>query len=222
MPPSAVKITRCIHCLKLTDSPEADHVFPSSWYPDNTPPTVQRWTAPACPTCNRAFGELEKDLLLRMVLCTAPDSVATSGLATRVFKSMGLQCGQLSEHEKAVRAKQLQKIRSELIPVADAGNLKGRIAGLGPPPDEEQGPAIPIPYASLSIMAEKIARGCEFKFEKRKRYVEPPYASLTFIGESIEIPKMLSVGGNGSILDRDVKSGGALRAKMKESSGTGF
>jgi hypothetical protein len=78
---------RCIHCLNLTEVLEADQVFPASWY------------APSCPKCNRELGQLERDLLVRLVPCTDPESEATAGLAGRVFRA---------------------RIRSEFIPPAEA------------------------------------------------------------------------------------------------------
>jgi hypothetical protein len=36
------------------------------------------------------------------------------------------------------------------------------------------------------MMAEKIARGCEYRFQNRKRYVEHPYGVLTLIPNADE------------------------------------
>ncbi len=174
----------CIHCLNLTESPEADHVFPYSWYPDSTPPTIQRWTAPSCPECNRKFGQLEKDLLIRMVLCTDPRSEAAAGLITKVLRSLGLDVDGLPKEEKTIRERLRSKIRSELIAYAEVGELPGKVPGLGPPDDEQVQWSIPIPWAGLSIIAEKIARGCEYKYKNRKRLVTPPYGIRTFVNES--------------------------------------
>lgn len=196
---SNVKSVRCIHCLKLTESPEADHVFPDSWYPDSTPPTVQRWTAPSCPECNRKLGQLEHDLLLRLVLSTDPDSEAASGLAARVFRSLGLDVEGLPEKEKTIRDGLRAKIRSELIPQGEVAELPGRIPGLGPALGDPQGPALFIPWAALSIMAEKIARGCEYKYKNRCRLVEHPYDIRTFIEDSGVVPEPFA--SSGRILD---------------------
>lgn len=151
---------RCVHCLRLTESIEADHVFPNSWYPDTTPPTLQRWTAPSCPECNRKLGQLEKDLLVRLILCIDPKSDSASGLAGKVLRSLGLDTNQLPEKEKVPRDRLRARIRSELMPSADvAEKPEARIPGLGPYESAQW--AIPVPWASLSIIAEKIARGCE-------------------------------------------------------------
>src|SRR5882757_1903236 len=79
------KPKRCVHCLRLKVS-EDDHVFAFSWYPDTTPTTVQRWTAPSCPRCNRTFGELETDLLARLIGCVDPKAEAASGLHANVLR----------------------------------------------------------------------------------------------------------------------------------------
>lgn len=99
---------RCIHCLNLTEVLEADQVFPASWY------------APSCPKCNRELGQLERDLLVRLVPCTDPESEATAGLAGRVFRSIGLEANGLQEKERTIRAGLRARIRSEFIPPAEA------------------------------------------------------------------------------------------------------
>ncbi len=115
-----------------------------------------------------------------MVLCTNPHAEEASGLATRVFRSLGLDVEGLHESERAIRGKLLAKIRSELIPYAEVANKPGKIPGLGADP-EVAGWAIPIPWASLSMIAEKIARGCEYKYKKRKRLVKEPYGIRTCV-----------------------------------------
>src|SRR5437016_2708845 len=86
---AATKVERCVHCLAMTDSPTADHVFPKHWYPDSTPQHIQRWTAQSCPKCNETHGQLEKDLFVRLIFCVA-DSEATSGLREKALRSLGL------------------------------------------------------------------------------------------------------------------------------------
>jgi hypothetical protein len=166
---------RCVHCLRLSESITADHGFPDSWYPDTTPATVQRWTAPSCPKCNSELGRLERDLLIRVVLCIDPKKEAVSGLASKVLRSLGLDTYGLPETEKAHRDRLRAKLRAELIPYEDVAGGPGGIPGLGP---YENSPwAVPIPWASLSIITEKIARICEHKIEGR--FVESPYGVRT-------------------------------------------
>jgi hypothetical protein len=181
---------RCVHCLRLTEFITADHVFPNSWYPETTPATVQRWTAPSCLECNRALGRLENDLLIRLVLCIDPKSEAAAGLASKALRSLGLDAEGLSETEKAHRDNLKIRIRSELMPYGDLAEKPGAIPGLGPHERQSAQWAIPIPWAGLSIITEKIARGCEYKL--RARFVESPYAVRTFINGSDVLPQLFA------------------------------
>jgi len=162
---------RCVHCLRVSETITYDHGLPASWYPDTTPDNVQRWTAPSCQKCNGELGRLERDLLIRAVLCIDPKKKAISGLAPKVFRSLGLDAEGLSERDKLHRDRLRSKLKAELIPYPDIAGGPGAIPGLGP---YENSPwAVPIPWASLSIVAEKMARVCEHKI--RGRYVEGPY-----------------------------------------------
>src|SRR5215831_14208690 len=94
---------RCVHCLRMTDRTEDDHIFPDAWYPDSTPDTVQRWTAPACPKCNRKFGALENDLLIRLIMCVDPTKEAVAGLKAKAMRAMGFDTDGLLESEQRCR-----------------------------------------------------------------------------------------------------------------------
>jgi len=177
--------TRCIHCLTSTDDLTADHVFPKSWYPDTTSDAVQRWTAPSCRDCNRKLGELERDLLIRMALCVDPNSQGACGLAAKVLRSLGLDVKGLTVSERAHREALRVKIRSELMPHSKVAAGPGAIPGLGPPAGASVEWSIPIPWAGLSIITEKIARGCEYKL--RRRFLGAPYGIRTSVMESGEV-----------------------------------
>jgi 5-methylcytosine-specific restriction endonuclease McrA len=183
---------RCVHCLRLSDAITADHVPSRSWYPDTTPETVQRWTVPACPECNNHLGQLEKDLLIRLALCIDPHSPAASGIAAAALRALGIDAEELSEKERGHREKLRARIRAELMPQAETAELPGKIPGLGPAHDEPSDWAIGIPWAALSIIAEKIARGCEYKL--KERYIEPPYGLRTAVSESGMVPEELLPG----------------------------
>jgi hypothetical protein len=123
-------------------------------------------------------------LLVRLVLSLDPDSDAARGLDDKVFASMGIDVEGLAPKEKMLRTKLRAKIRSEFLPYEDFRDLPGRIPGLGPPASEASGPIVLIPWAGLSMVVEKIARGCEYRYRNRKRYVERPYEILTLIPNS--------------------------------------
>ena len=94
---------RCIHCRTPLTNPTKDHVFPSSWYPDSTPANVQRWTAPSCKPCNKKFGVMEEDLLIRLSLCVDPRKQAALGVSKNALRAFGIGVSGLSEKERRIR-----------------------------------------------------------------------------------------------------------------------
>ena len=182
---------RCVHCLRFTDDITDDHVFPYSWYPESTPATVQRWTVPCCRPCNKNLGAMESDLLVRMALCLDPKSEAAKGLSQKALRSLGIDAGELAPKEREHRENRRLKLKAEFIPASAGEQMPGAIPGLA----EKPGPAehvVPIPWAGLSIIAEKIARGCEYKIRGEK-FVEPPHAVRTRVSKpDIVEPQFLS------------------------------
>jgi hypothetical protein len=142
---------------------------------------------PSCAKCNKHLGQLEKDLLIRMAFCLDPHAEAASGISALGLRSLGLDAGELPEKERAHRDRLRAKVRSELIPYAEVADSERMIPGLGPPDNRRSEWAIAIPYAGLSIVAEKFARGCEFKL--KGRLVAEPYGLRTSIEESDVIPE---------------------------------
>jgi hypothetical protein len=171
---------KCIHCLRLSERLTYDHGFPSSWYPDSTPRNVQRWTAPSCPRCNNELGRLERDFFIRTVLCIDPRKEAVAGLAGKALRSLGLRAGELSDLDRSHRERLGAKFRAELMPFSDVAKGPGVVPGLGP---YENSPwAVPIPWASLAIIAGKITRVCEHRLGGR--FVEPPYGIRSSVDTS--------------------------------------
>jgi hypothetical protein len=189
MPKKSLK-DRCVHCLRFTDDITDDHVFPASWYPENTPATVQRWTVPCCRPCNKYLGEMESDLLVRVALCLGPKPESAKGIYERALRSLGIDAGELAPEEREHRENRLLKLKAELIPVTAGEQMPGAIPGLGLNPSPA-GYVVPIPWAGLSIMAEKIARGCEYKL-KNKKFVEPPYVVKTLVSQPDIDPQFMS------------------------------
>ena len=183
---------RCVHCLRFTDDITDDHVFPDSWYTESTPGTVQRWTVPCCRPCNKNLGALESDLLVRLALCLDPKSEAAKGVSEKALRSLGIDAGELAPKDRGHRENRRLKLKAEFIPVTAGEQMPGAIPG----PAQKPGPGeylVPIPWAGLSIIAEKIARGCEYKLKGRKKFVEPPFAVRTCVTEpDVVSPQFLS------------------------------
>lgn len=76
------KLRQCVYCLdnfpraQITD----DHIIAGSWYPDTTPSTVQRWTAPACQKCNNHFSPIERYVHARLAACVDATHPAAAGM----------------------------------------------------------------------------------------------------------------------------------------------
>lgn len=78
---------KCVHCLAEPVLRTWDHVFPKSWYPTSTPANLEKWKIPACETCNREYGTLEHDLMLKIGLCLDPDTQESAGIVEKVLRS---------------------------------------------------------------------------------------------------------------------------------------
>jgi hypothetical protein len=139
-------------------------------------------------------------LLIRLGLCIDPHLQATSGITAIALRSLGLDSGELSQEERTRRDKMRARIRAELVPSANAAELPGMMPGLGPTPDERPGQSVIfIPWAAFSIIAEKIARGCEYRYKDKRRLVEHPYGIRTFIEDSDVVPEPFA--SHGKLLD---------------------
>jgi hypothetical protein len=173
-PPKQRKaVSRCVHCRRILKKVTKDRVFPTSWYPVNTPAKIQRWTVPSCGECNGRFGALEQDLFIRMAICVGPIKAEAAGLSRKAVESLGVRTSGLSAEEIKHRQMLREKILRETQPYAPGTET---FPGLGPHAGfaGEQQYMIKIPEQSLKEVAKKIARGCEYILA-RGRIVEDPY-----------------------------------------------
>ena len=151
----------------------------------STSPKVQRWTAPSCAVCNHDFGEMEKELFVRLALCVNPGKEAATGLSKRAIRSCGVDAVGISEEERRHREALRDKIRQEVRPISTA-SLAHALPGLelhpGFPIDQQR--QIDIPGEMLHNVAKKIVRGVEY-WLANGRIVEPPYKiSIHFVRET--------------------------------------
>jgi hypothetical protein len=189
---------RCIHCGgafvdKAQDplSRSDDHVFPTSWFPDSTPTTVQRWTVPSHLKCNNDLGVLEKDIFIRLSFCTDPRTIEASGLSKKALAALGIGVSGLSpkelKHRLALRAKLFKQISSRQ---GDSVILPGLGPHVGFPKESQF--SIEIPQHGLLEVAKKIVRGCEYKMGEG-RIVDPPYEVSVYLAEESEVPDVLQM-----------------------------
>jgi hypothetical protein len=151
---------RCIHCLQELREKTKDHVFPKSWYTNDTPSWVQRWTVPSCRECNQKFGKLEQELFVKLVPCIDPYKLEASGITNKLIKT-------LEERPHFVKW-----IRNNLKPYSKD---KKAFPGLGPHPGFpiEFQLYIPAPVDLLMSVLGKIFRGVEYIMGGE--YIEHPY-----------------------------------------------
>ena len=185
---------RCIHCRSLMARPTKDHVFPSSWYPDSTPSNIQRWTAPSCERCNKHFGSIEENLLVRLAMCVDPRKQAASGVWEKARRALGIGVTGLSESEKRIRKARKDAILRE-AKTYDKSDEAYVIPGLGPHTGFPNAPQIGIQISAHDVheVAKKILRGCEFWLSDG-RIVEPPYELEVFSETPKELEPHLKFG----------------------------
>jgi hypothetical protein len=166
---------RCIYCRERMVKSTKDHVFPDSWYPTSTSPKVQRWTVPSCERCNHEFGEMEKELFVRLALCVDPRKIGATGLSKRAVRSFGVDAPGISTKERRHREVLRDRILDGIRPYSGEAQDHA-LPGLGSHPGfaPEQLPQIEIPAEMVHAVAKKIVRGVEY-WLANGRIVEPPY-----------------------------------------------
>ncbi len=104
---------RCVHCGKHFDQRNWDHVFPKSWYPDNTPADIAKWQIPTCVSCNREHGKVEQNLMVRMAMCIDPRTPGLSKIIKKALRSMDPSAAK-NQKDKRMRKALLEKIQKEV------------------------------------------------------------------------------------------------------------
>jgi len=167
------KLIKCVHCLKEIEKSSKDHVFPKSWYTDNTPSHIQRLTVPSCIDCNNKFGKLEEELFIALAGCVDPKQAEASGINFKFKRALGIERGNLTRYEQVIRKRKAQKLLKKFVPY-DSIRTKP-FPGLGPhegyPSDKQM--AMPVPKELIPVL-EKIFRGLEYKLNNKK-YIGHPY-----------------------------------------------
>lgn len=101
----------CIFCGtegEVTD----EHIFPESWYPDDTPPNTPKWKAPSCKRCNNDYyGKRESNVFPFLAMTAEPNHPGARGIAERGFKAADESRGK-DARGKAARAHTLELMRA--------------------------------------------------------------------------------------------------------------
>jgi hypothetical protein len=178
---------RCVHCLNYFDEITDDHLFPKSWYPENTSPKTQRITIPSCDKCNKEYGKIEEELKTRMGLATNPENEGSQGILTSVKKSMDGAKGR-NEKDSKIRAFKKAKMAKDLFEVDEKEN-KGVFPSLDPPKynQGEKRAAVPVDAEMIDKFGKKLVKG--IIYHESKQYVENPYTiKVMVMKESADNP----------------------------------
>ena len=150
---------RCVHCLKEVEVRNSDHVFPESWYPDSTPPDMEKWQIPSCVPCNSDYGKLEQELLIKIGLCLDPNDPASASIVQKALRSVRPTAAR-NPRDARHRLGSGQRILAQALQ-GDQIPDHGVFPGLGERWTEIPGEraAILIPKRSFERITEKIVRG---------------------------------------------------------------
>ncbi len=108
--------TPCAYCANVVFPLEREHVFPESWYADHTPWT-EMMLVPACPDCNRFFGQMDNDARVLVLTCE-PDDPATQSIQRQVQRSLDPSLAKNSRDRRA-REKRHENLHSRLTAVGE-------------------------------------------------------------------------------------------------------
>jgi len=190
------KKDRCVYCLRFSKDITDDHVIPRSWYPDTTPPNVEKWQVPACAACNSKYSKAEGKLLQLMGLCLEPSDFASLGIAEKAMRAF-MPSAARNDKDKQNRANQLNLLMKRIIPYEQIP-FESVFPGFGPHPHgtpaEQVG--IPVPEASLKSLGEKLVRGIMYK--KFNMFIDVRYeVSIWFAHEVAAQPLIQSIKCHG-------------------------
>ena len=165
---------RCVHCLGPFEIRNWDHIFPKSWYPNSTPPNLEKWQIPTCKTCNSEYGRLEEDLFVMLAMTVDPDDEGAAGIWQRALRSVDESLGRDKRDRLARRARK-KRVTDSLLMGEDIPD-EGVYPGMGERWHRERRDqiAVVVPAEHVRRLCEKIVRGITFK--ERGILIEPPFS----------------------------------------------
>jgi len=172
-------MTRCVHCLVETDKITDDHVLPKSWYPENTPLELEKWTVPSCLDCNKKLGAIEDELRIMLSLHCDPSDPAFKKMLEKTWRSVDPRSGK-NKVDSGERAKRMKKLKGRLKPISPKS--PAIIPNLGAHPSQahlSEAIGVLIDQKKLHQFGEKMLRGLYYRFEKK--YVREDYEVDIFV-----------------------------------------
>ena len=150
---------KCLFCLNNYKTLTKEHIFPKSWYPDNF--SDEKWKIYSCEECNSGFGKAEQEILIKVGVCSDPNSHQ----AKKAIRSITSIFGK-NVRDKTARWKKACNLLSELIPLSNLSAKPFPNFGLHEGYPIESQRAIYLPK-QLDDIGKKFIKGIEYKLENR-------------------------------------------------------
>lgn len=163
---------RCVHCLQFNSELTWDHVFPEGWYPDTTPDDLEKWKVPSCLPCNKYFGKIEEELLIKLRLCIDPKNPRGAGIAFKAVRALKSDFGK-NDKDANLRRKKLEKTLREAKFGKDIPS-RGIYPGFEYKGENEEGKVgLLLEKEKMERFAGKVVRGIMYIGDNK--YIEDPY-----------------------------------------------
>src|SRR5262245_31399175 len=163
---------KCVHCLAEVER-NWDHVFPLSWYPDTTPPDLEKWQIPSCIPCNKSYSKIEHDFHGRVGLCLDHNNPASRSIVEAAVRSIDAAKGRNPDdsHKRLLRGHKLMNQTLHGAQIQEENLYPGMSRPENVPAENRVGMLIPVEY--FPRMVHKIVRGMFYIHEQK--FIEPPY-----------------------------------------------
>jgi hypothetical protein len=104
----------CPYCVEpIVGKAEREHVFPRSWYPDDSDPRYERPTVASCGNCNRTLGAVEQRLFYSITRAISPYHPNARGVRERAESGQDAS-GARTERERRARRKAANDVQSRI------------------------------------------------------------------------------------------------------------
>jgi hypothetical protein len=141
----------------------SDFGNPDAWYPSTVPPR-DRFVAPACVTCNRSLGRIERAIGVRLGLCFGPDDPLAGYFVKKAARSVNPRSGANPKdaHHRRALGKVIISNWLTADQISSASVILGfeSAAGL----EDSDARAIGLEKAALDAFGEKLIRGSSYIF----------------------------------------------------------
>ena len=177
-------MTDCVHCIERTADTK-DHLIPLSWYPNSTPPGLERWAFPSCSLCNNRYSRVEERLITAFGLCLDREHPLAAGIPQRVLRSLDPVEGRGSPRDGRARAAKQTRVLegTEFVPAPLTEWVLPNF-GLIPHLEYRRLCYMPIDADDLGLLVRKFAKG--LAFIENRMHIDETYLIDGFVVEQLD------------------------------------